>query len=294
MQQVFPAGVATIADSGWRRAAGGLLILFRALLLLFLIGLALILMGVIPYVLAEEMVFWVIYNLSYYDLVTGPRELLWSRVAFGAGALGVGLGAGMIAVIGFYHWRKRFYYLLCLAPVLALLVSIGIWRLEHPLVQPVPGEFSDSTFLLFQPIGIKADSPEEFLQNDYQFTRLLRARERYEKQLQGTTDVTDKARLESYIQDTDRQINEQRQNAQRAYKDFRPLPSPATHMGAMTLLAIVGMIVGILIGRPVIRGLLRVLIPARALQSAAVLWFADGKVPPHVRQQEAASDKVMG
>jgi hypothetical protein len=294
-----PAGVATIADSAWRRAAGGLLILLRALILLFLIGGALILMGVIPYALAEEMIYFVRYRMGHYDPVRWQEQIFWMRGAFSLGGVGVGLGAGLTVVIGFYHWRKRFYYVMCLAPVLVLLVTLGIWRLDHAPVSPAAGVPEDLQYLLFRPIGTKADTVEEFLQNDYQYGNLLRSREQYERRIQAATDSAEKARYDSYLKSIDQRMDEQRQIAQRTFKDFRPLPSPAAHMGAMTLLAMLGTLVGVLIGRPVIRGLLRVLIPARALQSAAVLWFADGKVPPHVRLQEAAAvaaacDKVKG
>jgi hypothetical protein len=278
-----PAGVATIADSGWRRAAGGLLILLRALLLLFLIGLALLLMGVIPYAFAEEMVSFVTYRMGHYDSATWQQWIFFNRMSFSVGALGVGLGAGLIAVIGFYHWRKRFYYLLCLAPALALLVSVGIWKLDHP------------QYHLLQPTGT-ADTFEQFLQNDYRYTSLLRTHDSYQQQLQRTVNAADKTQWETRLANIDRQIEEERQRLQVGYRDFRPLPSPAAHLCGMALLAMVGMLLGIVIGRPVVRGLLRVLIPARALQSAAVLWFADGKVPPRGPQQVASAghDKVRG
>jgi hypothetical protein len=173
-------------------------------------------------------------------------------------------------------------------------VTLGIWRLDHAPVSPAAGVPEDLQYLLFRPIGTKADTVEESLQNDYQYGNLLRSREQYEKRMQAATDSAEKARYESYLKSLDQRIDEQRQIAQRTFKDFHPLPSPAAHMGTMTLLAMLGMLVGVLIGRPVVRGLLRVLIPARALQSAAVLWFADGKVPPHVRLQAEACDKVKG
>jgi hypothetical protein len=287
-----PAGVATIADSGWRRAAGGLLIFLRAIVLLGLIVLALILMGVIPYALADEMISFVHYRLTYYDSVGWPRQILFTRVALSVCAAGVGLGAGLIAVVGFYHWRKRYYYLLCLAPLLVLLVIIGFWRLDHAPSAPVPGGPQFAPYLLLQPIGIRADTPEDFLLNDYRYSNLRQSRDRYEQQL-ATVPASQKPQWQARIDAIDKEMETQRQAAQLVFKDFRPLPSPAAHMGAMTLLAILGMLAGIVIGRPVVRGMLRVLLPARALQSAAVLWFADGKVPPHVRQQQAG-EKVNG
>ncbi len=42
----------------------------------------------------------------------------------------------------------------------------------------------------------------------------------------------------------------------------------------------IGMFTGILIGRPIVRGILRVLLSPRLLQIMAFLWHVDGKIPP--------------
>ena len=53
----------------------------------------------------------------------------------------------------------------------------------------------------------------------------------------------------------------------------------ARRMCLCLLFEILAVAIGVLIGRPVARGLLRILVPPRARQHLAFLWITDGKVP---------------
>lgn len=274
-----PAEIATGAADKWGQARHMLLLLLRILLILYALGMALVGMGVLPYAVADEMVRFSSYKISQCSAnggeqaARGGTQLLMMRMAFGVAAIGLGLITGAFVVVVFYHWPRKCYRWFLLTPLLALLVAAACWQFDPPQT-------------LLQPIGSSL-TLEHILQNDPEQRRIASQFALPADPLGEAPGLANKAQLEN-------RLSQRREELARVLRGLWPLPSPAVHMAAVAALITAGLWTGMRVGRPAVRGMLRVVLSAHALQPFAMLWWADNKIAPTPRPPVSSSGEEHG
>jgi hypothetical protein len=257
-----PAGLATDASARWKQAQASLVILIRVLVVLYLAVMALIGMAVLPYATAWELLSAATYGRGHGSPLEASEQLLM-RLLFAGAAIGLGLAAAILMVIAFYHWRKWAYWLALVAPVLAGLGGAAFWHFEHPAT--APDVMRAPQF---------ADVQSGLAASDY---TLLDLRQQWERA--STARSPEAPKLLAAIREREAWLASRVARVE--------LSAPAVHLAGSALLTMLGMALGIWIGRPLVRGTLRVLVSPQALQPAAMLWIVDAKAPPRPIREAA-------
>lgn len=259
-----PAGIATDAANRWKHAMGGWLALIRFLLVAYLLVMALTGMGMLPYLMADALVGIMNWSLKIGAIAPSRDTIVMKEMfRFGVSSLGLGLAAGIVLVVALYHWSRRVYRWALLLPALAMVVACVMWHYAH----------ASHPAKLFVPIQAHSITIDSLLQEDMAYRQLTNEYNRLFTRARAGQDNPELERLKSLML-------QRKQELENILSRLIPLASPAANMALMSLLITIGMTGGVFFGRPMTRGILRVFLPARALQPLGMLWFVDGKRPP--------------
>ena len=250
------AGVATDAGRPWLRRLGTGLLVLWVLTVVWLLGTAVVGLGALTYGALWEGLrptFWVTYGGL-------QGRLYWLHIGFGLGGLALGLVLGGFLVVFLHHWKRWQYWLGLLVPLIAGAVAVAIWASERGM----------------------GSSVAAFESSDYEIQHLQSLRDMYSRHVsaQGSNvDISSRERL----RDVDERLRQRRELLALAYQEYEAYNKPVLLGLLHSLAQLLGLALGIWLGRPVVRGVLRVVLPPRSLQMFAPLWWVDQKRLPQTQ-----------